>query len=109
MKDRQGFGVEDRRKELPVQVAAGFSSRKARITGQGVVAYLFWKIVGVHGAAVDKHGFTLMDLHCFFCCLQQERSLVCIIDLEPVVPVPWNMMAYKQTPLIIVADKGQAC
>ena len=66
MKDRQGFGVEDRRKELPVQVAAGFSSRKARITGQGVVAYIFREIIGVQDTAVYKHCFPLVDFQGLF-------------------------------------------
>ena len=62
----------------------------------------------MQNAAVDKNCLSLMYFQGLVRCLKEIGSPLRVVDLEPVVPVPGNVIADKYIALIEITDKGQA-
>ena len=107
MEDRKTFAAKDGGEIFPVDVAAEFTGQKAGVKSIGIVIDRRRKVIGVHDIPVDKDNFSLFCRQVTVRRMHLIRTLVYIVQLDPVVPVPGNMMSRKQPAFIIVTHKGK--
>ena len=108
MYDGQAPGMQDRGKILLIDITAEFSGQKPRIEGIGIVVHDPLEIVSVQYISIDKDHISLSCPQFRIRCMEPEGPLLHIVEFDPIVPVPRDMIAGKQSALVIVAYKGKA-
>ena len=113
IRDYRGGGRASAR-ETACRVAGGAIAKKF-LQSKGIKVLSFVEQIGnikmdynsLDDISVDKDNFSLPCRQVTVRRVHLIRTLVYIVQLDPVVPVPGNMMSRKQPAFIIVTHKGK--
>ena len=98
--DRKTLAAQDGSKIFPVNIPSEFARQETGIKSIRIIIHRCREIISMHDVPVDKNHFPRPCLKLHIRRVKPESTFLNIIQLDPVMPVPGNMVPREQTALI---------
>ena len=102
------FASQDRGKVFAVDVAPEFPGQEPRVENEGIIVDLIGKIIGVQSVPVNKDHVARVGFHLLVGSIHFQNPAIYIVQLDPVVPMPGNVIACEEPALVIITHKRKS-